>query len=39
MTKIIHLVKLIFSERYRKEYEKRMKFARIMAVNNSILKA
>lgn len=38
MISMLHKIKLIFSKQYRKEYEKKLKFARIMATNNAIMK-
>lgn len=34
---LLHLVRMYISESYRKEYERRARFARIMAANKSIM--
>ena len=35
---IVQKLKCVFSEKYKRDYNKRKKFAHIMAVNNSIFK-
>ena len=37
MPKLIHLVKMATNEQYRKNYELKVKFMRIVAVNKSII--
>lgn len=37
MKKLIHLLRMRYDEEYRKAYLKHVKFARIMAVNKSII--
>jgi len=37
MPKLIHLVKMATNEQYRKDYELKIKFMRIIAVNRSIM--
>ncbi|MEN6312777.1 MAG: hypothetical protein ABFD25_00860 [Clostridiaceae bacterium] len=34
---IIHLVRMVTSDTYRKQYERRARFIRIMAANKSIM--
>jgi hypothetical protein len=35
--KLVHLVRMAADEDYREEYERRIRFARIMATNKSIM--
>jgi hypothetical protein len=35
--KLIHLIRMVTSESYRQEQERRARFARIMAANKSIM--
>ena len=37
MRKLIHLVKMATDEQYRKDYELKIRFLRIVAVNKSIV--